>query len=534
MTDVEVSVRRAGARVALDRGAPLDVGLDGLTLALSIPAHVTVEDATLELHEPDASARVTISSERVDIETSAGSGLPSQAVQWVAADWRSRRALVSIRVDAGDASLRARLKLSDGGPWYAPGVELLPLNDVVQLPALKARRLLVEFVRPGEDEPTPATVAVNNLTLEAQARPLDLELSLDESAAFARRDPALAAGAPWIVRERLLAALRDARAEPGPTRLLLRSSSPGHLKRVQFTLDISERVRTWPNGQAEQQLTLAPDRTTRMPLPALSGVPSSLAFSLRSEFNSERVITTARPSAAAIAHRGGPGSFAAQRLPRSPTGARVVAVELYLRPLSARVKASVRLHLDRDGQPDEHSLPEGSLELVIEHEDARPWPAAWRGVELPDALAEALAGHAAWVVLAVDEGDLLWSLDPIELDDRETPRALHRVVEEPTWRERRLPVDKREASASARARLRVTAALPPQPTLTLTRGSRRVSLSMDEEDAVRVSLTELQFSAASSEPFVLELRAPLAGAVTLADLDLRSKPTTRTFEFPGT
>ncbi|MGB1276265.1 MAG: hypothetical protein ACPG77_11000, partial [Nannocystaceae bacterium] len=204
----------------------------------------------------------------------------------------------------------------------------------------------------------------------------------------------------------------------------------------------------------------------------------------------------------------------------------------------------------RFGKPDTEVLaPLGDSTQALQEPGQAPWPSRWismdlSGLRVPES-------RAWWLVLTVEQGDVLWFVDPVAEGSSEARQTLYRRHGE-HWQERRLPAappgegQKRgpPRAARARTRVRVQAKHPPEVTLQISARGNHVTARPDEAGVVSLTRTEVQKLSGhtsnsqhnskhnSKHNLVVAVQAPIRGRVSLSELCVRLKPRRTNLHFP--
>jgi len=231
--------------------------------------------------------------------------------------------------------------------------------------------------------------------------------------------------------------------------------------------------------------------------------------------------------------------FAAQSIPPLPFGSKVSGIDVQLRMLSPMAVIRMYAHVDCLGQPDAEPVVGGAVVLETQVSGNAPWPMRWVSFDLSAAVVP--PGRPWWIVLKVEQGDLLWSVDPVAVDDLVAARTLYRHEGE-SWHERRLPPAQnpgQQRAARARTRVRLVADRRPEPSIKLQLGRNEIVVQPD--DAGRIALDGIEVEklyqealdqvAAATIPLTFFVRTPIRGKVCFSELCVRLKPTKSSFRF---
>jgi hypothetical protein len=543
MSDTRVGATLTYAGTATPAAAtvvPVDPA--GLVLTLSVPPGVELRRAALSVQAPGDDLTVDVTP-RATLATSAGKSVLSAAetVSWLSLDWGVRRPLVSLELQPRNDTKKGRLSVAEGGPWYPPTPsDTVSLGRVEPLPGIMASRLMVELVEASSVPAAPGTpktlaaTSISGVTARAAARPADLTATLGTDALFFHH------AMPLLPRQELTlgdaalgTALRrawPADLEGGTLAVTLRSSGLGMLERVRLSLDTLSVTRTWTGG--EEALTLALDSdgegVARAAVPPNQPL-SEVRFSVAHRPRDERLPLAPRPPALPpLAHRCGSGYAAAQSFSAPAGGGELVGLDLHLRPLTRVARGTLALFPDTHGRPGDVPLKGATLELVLEEKGPPPWSARW--VSFQPARPIPLEPATWWAVLTVTEGDVLWSLSP--LDGAPVPGTLgpltacYRAEEAGPWLPREAPLPDGGTTARlwafTRPRLKATAsAPPPPPRVRLRWGTRTLEVTPGEDGAVSLDAAALAGltppgGTGEGPPLEVLVHSRVAGEVTLS------------------
>ncbi|WP_163867032.1 hypothetical protein [Myxococcus eversor] len=534
--------------------AQVPVDTAGLVVGLDVPAGVALVRAALTVRAPSDDVTVNLAP-TATLATSSGQTVldPGQSITWLSLDWGARRPLssVDVRLPATPTQTekKGRLSVAEGGAWYPPTPsDTVAVNAVAPLPGILASRLLVEFVEASSAPPpvgTPKTLAatqVASIALRAPARPPDLTATVGVGAGALFFHHAL----PMLPRQELVLedALSDAlqRAWPvelksGAVAVALRSSGLGMFDRVQLVLDTLEVIQRWSDGAESQALAVDTDSlvSAHVTVPRDRAL-SEVRFHVRHQLRDEDLPLAPRPpSLPPLSHHCGSGYSAAQAFRATrPTGP-LAALDLHLRPLTRRVVGTLSFHADVHDRPHDAPLAGASIPLLLEQEGAAPWASRW--VTFTPGKPLALGTGPWWVVLTVDEGDVLWSLtdhaETAPAPGTLTPgTALHRTEAMGPWlpRENGLPGAEEDAEplwGCARPHLRpLTTVPPPPPRLQLRWGTKVLEVTAGSDGTVALdakalaSLTPPGGSTGSPPPLEVLVQSRVAGDITLSGLQV--------------
>ncbi|MFP2908402.1 hypothetical protein ACLESD_25785 [Pyxidicoccus sp. 3LFB2] len=539
-TRVGATLTYAGtARPAVDTVVPVDSA--GLVLTLDVPPGVELRRAALTVQAPGDDVTVDVTP-GATLATSSGKSVlsASESLTWLSLDWGVRRPLLSLELQPRNDTKKGRLSVAEGGPWYPPTPsDTVSLGRVEALPGLMASRLMVEVVEASTTPAAPgapktlAPTAISSVTARAAARPADLSATLGTGTLFFHHAMPLLPRPGADAGRRAGHALQ--RAWPadlagGTLAVTLRSSALGMLERVRLTLDTLAVIRTWTGGQ--EALTLAVDtdgevvgRATVPPGQPLSEV----RFTVTHRPRDERVALAPRPpSLPPLAHRCGSGFAAAQAFSALAEGDTLVGLDLHLRPLTRGVKGTLALFPDVHGRPGDVPLKGSTLELAFVEKGPPPWAARWVSLQLPGPIP--LGPATWWAVLTVTEGEVLWSLAP--LDVAPAPgvvgplTALYRAEEAGPWLPREAPTPDGGTTARlwacTRPRLKATATQPPPPPQVRLRwGTRVLDVTPGQDGGVSLDTAALKpltppGGTGDGPPLEVLVRSRVAGEVILS------------------
>lgn len=537
MTEINARLMRRG--IALDSGATLDVDPDGLDVLISFPGDTSVIAAKCTITTAGDNEYTPIDQHSCSVTTSHGPGYTSAPVTWVTVDWRTRRVLAEITLSVEGpvpAGVEGHLKLAEAGPWYGPTPSILPLGHKFQLPGLTAQRLMIEFFRRDGDKLLPVAVPIKHVALTTFAYPPDLALSVGEQPPFAQHPRVFRPGEQWEVEQPLREALHRAlhahqNIDDTTVYLHMKSSAPGKLANIRLELVTSRQLSTWKSGRANATLNLEPDvaQGVEVPLPKAAQW-ESLSCCVASQLAQEASLPTNASGVSTVSHRCRPGVLVGQELAAVPVGARVCGLDLHLRPLTAVINMHLQIYRDRFGLPSTEPVQGEPIVLKSQESSAPPWPARWvsftcNNTEIP-------VGEPWWIVMKVVEGDILWSLDPVASDDRETPRVYYRNSGDP-WHECRLPPEQAgrpKRAAGARARVRVEAETTPEVKYSVLVAEQQLPVVPNDAGQIFVGADRFQ------QPLTLPLRiyahAPIRAVIHYSNLRVSLTREATTFRFP--
>jgi hypothetical protein len=321
---------------------------------------------------------------------------------WLSVNWDLERAITSLTIAAPMASpatptCGARVRMFSAGNWLP-----LPPRDTLsfvagkasaRFPACAASRLMIELLAENQVSgnwtgvQVPGAVNLSGVKVNVTATPQPCHFSV----AIADDPPFFHVGGPMPVQavavDGLVRALnRYLFDHPGATTipLLLRAAAPARLQ--------------WLSFDAEQE-PVPPVVDPSRPAPAPPRVEQA----------------GVQPAADPAAARGrwcDAGHRAAQAFDPPPAGSGLSAVELFVRPLgaAAAVSGTLSIHGEVAGRPAELASA-GPVNWQIQATAERPGHEDWLRCELP--LPAPVPTSRWWVVLQVDQGELLWYLGDV-------------------------------------------------------------------------------------------------------------------------
>ncbi len=443
-------------------------------------------------------------------------------VAWLTADWGSRRVLATLRINATTANdvMLARLRISDGGPWFPPlPIETVPFNQDVPLPDLVASRLMVEIVkRDGSGVLQPAVNRLKGLSLSLAAQPYDLSVSVGDERPLHQRPGRLLAGQQAVVESGLLEALNAAAPRDGAEAdvpVWIRDSMQGKvtIEAAQFAAVTVFTALDPPLLEGGLPLDWGGQATARVIVgdkAALADVRLTLDLDLRPE----RILLSAPAGPAAHGHLCDPGHSAAQGFP--PLAGAIAGVDVLLRPTEAKVAGTVAIHPDEDGRPGAVPFPGAAAPFQLAEPGAWPWAARWVPLQLGKPLR---VDRPWWIVVSVQSGEAVWPVSggAPALENTSLPPALHRLGAG-AWSAWRAP----PAAPWAHCRLRAAdAAPPPGFRVELRRGGKSQSVNVAAGTEVVVPQATLAALGSAGEALELAISSagpPVAGNVRLQGL----------------
>ncbi len=445
-----------GMAQPLARAAPQQIMFApaGARLRLSLGPDEELVAASLTLHRFAGTAQPALPAPALATSRPDGS---LAGISWLIADWGNARSLRSISMTfASAANLRVRMHIARGGSaWFSPpgphsfdpagGTNVL-LQVVV--PDMVADRVMLELIDRTTGQPTTATlVAAPSFTFGAHARDVAMRV-IEHRDAFAHAGELPAAG---IAVPDLLATLRATAAVPlsgMDIELELRAEVAGFAA-LAWSFTHTRLVRSLGDSDT-RTLSLRwdePVSTVLADIPA--GRPESIELSLAGEPTPERMALVPADTSQAVALLGQPLHDSAVSVLLA-LDAPLAGVDLWVRPLSVRVRVRVDICPDSGGQPADRPVATGACELALPGDDP-PLVPMWIAVPLDTPV---MPPSPFWLVVHVDEGELLWFLGSERPAGVAAPR--HRR-NDGAW----LGIG--DPGAWALTRLRVSSTEPPPP-----------------------------------------------------------------------
>ncbi|HRI66526.1 MAG TPA: hypothetical protein PK156_19895 [Polyangium sp.] len=509
------------------------VSLDsGLGIVIHIPPGVELVRAELSVKAPDDTEELIL---KPNINTSNGKLDPMKEVDWISADWGSRRPVTAIQIDS--SATKGRLKIADGGPWFPPlPFEFIPLGKekIVRLSGVVANRCLVESVKLVNDKHENIAATFASIQVKVGARPPDLVAAINQDAPFYHHPLLLGPSETIVLRDELTSALQrawPANLEGGTITVTLGSSAQANLQSVKLTLDTRFVIRTWENDAESVTFTIEPgDQIEAFIAELPEGTLQSFAFTLQSVPRPETVPFRPTPSGDSLfGHLVGSSFRAAQAFWTFEPKAALVGIDVYLQPLSAIVKGTVTIAADSFGRPLDHILEKAVAELSITPEGDSPWNAQWVQVDFPVPIA--LENQVFWAIVDIVEGEAIWLLGNTPEIDPETttgPRgALYEMGGDRVWLERGAIVAKNvempRPYTYARPRFRANAPAPP-PEVTVSWGNGLVSATIDEKGRVVLdadTLGKLARPADADKRIRISVHSDVGTTVKLSALEIK-------------
>lgn len=492
---------------------------DGVRLRLVLAAGEELREAMLALRRDDSGdvpsfPPAAVTTSRID------GGLTG--ISWIALDWGSARALRSFSLMVASASgLRVRIQIArSGGSWFPPpGPHVFDVTDgstvalEASLPEAVAERALLEFL--GSDQGQPRTVTLSSapmLYFGGHAR--DIGLRFVQGRDFFENEGELD-GKGRVVPD-LLGQLRRQLGElegPAEIELELHAGVAGAAG-FEWAFDSADVVRRWGDGREVQERLLPWGEPVRLelPLPPMPAMKQLEALDLVLEDMPlpERLALVPERLSSTVALWCRPLLDHAQPLTvvlSSP----LTGIDLWARCLTPRLRARVLVVPDVGGRPV--SEMQGAVGVMELDDESLPQQgASWFPVTF--SMPVSLPAGTWWVIVLVDEGELLWFLSDVPEVGVGTPRYrqnqgawIERVRSEAgNWGQVRLHVQGAGEVEPIEARLFV--GVVPVP-LMLTGDGRRIRWRRDAGAPAGVGA-----------PLGLELRSGSARRVTLSGLRL--------------
>lgn len=489
---------------------------DPLVLTLELLVDERLDDASLVLRRATAPApglAAGISN------TSAGGSLAG--VEWVVAAWGQARQVEGLSLvftsKPNPLVVRVSIARGDSGWYLPPGPHTFTLGAAMQqqvmLPDTVAERVLVEFL-----DPQGVSIAVD-LSETSPPRvqlgrtPRDLDLRVRGRRPMLRWSGAIPEGAGITIgdlRSRLEAELgATVRAEA--VHLELRAAVAGDLA-LQWAFESLRVAERFVDGAPSRTMSIpwggAVDETLLLDAPGGARV-EALAVSITASSVAEQLVLA--PDEDPAGNHGQlvrPLYDAAQALvltePWSLTGMDVLG-----RALTEGTSITVAIHPDAAGRPAAAAAFE--LQRVIAGPMAEP---AWITFDLATPL---LATEGRWwLVLRVDEGELVWATAPAPLGSLLHRRDRSQWLAHPAW--------------NSLLRVRAVGEPPKQPLSLSLRGADagapeshwELPLSLAADGTVRWSAGAIPPPPSST--LALHLVADVATTVVLSNLELRYRP----------
>lgn len=456
---------------ALPPGQPVPVGVDGTTVALTVPAGLELVDAALTITMPDDSAPIELTAGAV-VTSELGPGIPpaDKDVKWVSVEWGARRGLVKLKLVLLTAATAVRLRLSDGGPWLlaSPG-PLLPLTVAgntkvaeVQLPGLSASRVMFEPVTTkvsalGPEDHDPTGAKLQSVSVTGARRPPALTVTVGD--AIVHHEAALLpAGGRVVVREALLAALRERAPGHAGGSAAIRLTAPAEsaIQKIGLSLRTREVVTRFRGAAAQVAADVEPGGVLVGQVD-LAVAPTRVRVRVRADLRGEYRVAAAAPSG--HAHRCTPDSALAQPFVHRHDD-ELVGVDLLLGPRTAALAGRVGFHADDRGTPA--AAPFAAVDLDLTDQDGVGVAPTARPVALDLPRPVRPPTPIFWVTLAPTAGEVLWFLGEAAPAPSDVPPLSRRERGEP-WVPRDMPFGTGPKKLVALADLRLRRSAAPRP-----------------------------------------------------------------------
>lgn len=513
---------------SVDFGTPVRLDPTGLSLTFEVSPGVDLERAELRIEAPGDGVELAV---QPTISTSIGPLDSTKNVDWISADWGTRRALTSIELKS--SVNKGRLKVAEGGPWFPPlPFEFIALNQVVRLSGITATRLLLESVN---TDKTSVAATFSALNVKVAARPPDFVASLENEAPFFHHPLLLNPGEVLVLRDELTSALRrvlPANLAGGTARVVMRSSAEARLQSVRLSLSGSSLVRTFDGNAERLSAPVAAGDSFTAYVAAPSGTTlQSLAFSVDVVSRPEIVppLPTPQPSLL-VGHLVGGGFRAAQGFSTPNPDAELTGIDVFLQPLARNLVATIDIYPDAFGRPADAPYEKSHAEASVAIEGVPPWAPRWVSFELAAPIP--VKSEVFWIVLDIKEGEALWLLYDAQEADPKTeasPRgALFQAQGDRIWREREPPpsyiarIDM--PAAHVRPRFRAENARP-EPAITVHWGATHVAAPLGPDGRVQLdgrALATLVRPASGDARLKIVVTCPIAATVTLSAVECRT------------
>lgn len=509
--------------------APQDITLApaGVRLRLSLGPDEELVAASLTLYRfagtsaPDFSAPV--------VATDSAGADPLTSFSWLTADWGGARSVRTVSLIFTSATkLKVRVQIARGASaWFSPPgphTFVVPNGTNVTLtasfPDTVADRVMVELLDGDDGQPVTGSLAETPvITFGAHARDVTVRV-------VGNRDGFRHAGelpAEETAVPDLLASLRAAAGGilPGADIELELGADIAGMAQLEWSFAWNQLVRVFPDHTDTRALALPWGESVRTTLAELDGgALESVELALAMDPARQRIALApqAAPSyIGAVALLGKPLHDNAQAFAVAP-GQPLAGVDLWLRPLSSRLRMRVDICPDNGGQPGDAPIPglTGARECTWP-ENQLPLAPAWLDVPL-DAPALPPAG-VFWLVVQVEDGEILWYLDGVRPAGAAGPR--HRR-NQGAWLDR----EASDPGAWALTRLRVVFVEPPPPLIAelvvvASGGSSSARSLILEEDGLWRWRTDTPEAAARVD---LRLSTGVAAQVVMSRLRLAYRP----------
>lgn len=488
-----------------------------LSLTLQLLDDELLDAASLVLRRTSAAGP---SITPVALDTSAGGSWVG--VEWVTASWgraQHVRAL-SLAFTSKPNPLIVRVSIARGGSsWFlAPGPHTFTLGAAMQLhvelPDTVAERMLVELFDAEGAAVAVDLSGVDPVVVQLGREPRDLDLRIRGRRPLLRWNGAIPAGSGLVVDD---------------LRTRLETELGTELRALPVTLELRAAVAgeielEWVFGAmrvAERFAEAAPARTLSLPWAGVVDEPLPLAHG--GAVNVEAITLAVGQAAAAEqlvpGHDGstsGDGQlvrplYDAAQVIVLQQGWTLTGVDVLARTLTERTSIDMYLCPDSAGRPAANALIE--LHRSIDTPLYRP---DWVGFDIASPVA--IDAGVWWIVLRVEEGELVWLTAALA----EPRRLLHRR-DRATWIER-------ASTQGAMVRLRAKGEPPAHPVALSLRGTGldgaepwEAPLVLADDGIARWSVGDDPAPPASSQ-LSLRLAADIATTVVLSNLELRYRP----------
>ncbi len=460
----------------------------------------------------------------ITIDTNVGGGVVG--VQWISAGWQDARVIeaATLSFAGSPSSLVVRASIARGdSSWFSPpgphSFEPSASPLAATFPDAVAERLLFELF---DDDGAPATanLAANPLTVALGVEPRDLSLAVGGRRPLLRFGGAIPQTEGIVVDDLLgrMEAELDGEVRGTAVELELRAEVAGGFD-LAWSFSAVRVATRFAATQAAQTLSVPWASRAEVALLDADADPvdlDRLDLAVEARPVAEQLVRgSAGETLAGLRQLVRPLYDAAQSFaldePWSLTG-----VDVRVRGLDDGTVLRVGLHMDDEGRPSPVATTESVLSI-----DATDEP-QWIAVTLDEPVAA--SSGTWWIVVTVDQGELLWLVEPAESTE---PAALLVRRDGAAWLPR---AD--EIPASTRAMLRVRAAgVPPPMPLSLTlRGTVEVQgaatiwsvpLAIDEQGRVQWQAADLDAPPPTLRDPTVVIDAAVQATVVLSNLELR-------------
>lgn len=468
----------------------IEVDSNGVHLLLQVPADAEFISASVVLSA--VGTVETLPSHEMAV---------TQGVDWISADWGDVRPLHSV-VSGG---VSGTLQVSTGGPWFPPTtVDPDTVSNSWSVPGVEASRALVSYT----------TGSGPSLTIQVSSRPADVSVLVGSEVVYTHSGSVLRN--VYVRTPPFLEALNQQLGPPGTETeilLTLKSQTSGTLRLIQASFPLARRFvaftdpaevteLAWEAGQ-QAEATLDLDVFT-----SLRAVSVGLDITL----DAERLV---RSNTAPLEPGGGlactPDRLVAQAF--AELTAPISSLALYLRPLTATVSGTVTLVADTRGAPG--PTPAVALPFSFSEDDEAPWP--WRWLRLSPETPTDAPAPVWWVVLEIDEGEVLWAADAIAESapaDEVTPELVASRSRTTAW----APAGP-AGETWALTEVLVPVVDPPAPTVRWTRGDISVEAQLDEQGQATLDASDLTtLGASTATSITLVVEGTTAGTARITQL----------------